>query len=106
MLIVIVIVIILLAVSIYTYCLTARILRPIPKGSRSQPPDAPISVSQYPESSPDLAAAAWEAELSRRLIRHDIDAADYQMAMTDLAHQRDVSSEAHATKHRRPGSGT
>ena len=102
----IVIVIILLALPIYTYCLTARILRPIPKASRSRPSDAPMNASQYPESSPELAGAAWEAELSRRLIRHDIDAAVYQMAMTDLAHRRDVSSEEHAGEHRRPRSGT
>ena len=102
----IVIVIILLAMLIYAYCLTARILRPIPTASRSQPPDEPINASQYAESSPELAAAAWEAELSRRLIRHDIDAAVYQMAMSDLAHRRDVSSEVHAREHRRPGSDT
>jgi hypothetical protein len=102
----IVIVIILLAVAIYTYCLTARILRPFPEPSRSRQPDVFMDASQYPESSPELVRADREVELSRQLIRHEIEAAVYQTAMSDLAHRRDVTSAEHATKPRRPGSDT
>ena len=98
----IVIMIILIAVPIYTYCLTSRILRPIPKASRSLTTDAYFDNSQYPDGSLDTDGAAREAELTRRLIRHDIDGDVYRMAMSDLAHRHDVSSEQRDMK-RLPG---
>lgn len=103
MLIIIVIVIILTVLPLYTYCLTARILRPIAQASRSRLTGVSIDACEHLESSTEPAGAAWEAELSRRLVRHDIDATAYQMAMSDLAHLYDVGDD---TTHRRSGSDT